>query len=89
MQVTKATITPLEDGSFAVECEHTQGGSDMGMSSDMPPEMSQPEIYDTLDEAMEYLRSKLGGEMGTEKPMIEGEEDFLAGFKGANGDQGY
>ena len=88
MQVTRATITPLEDGSFAVECEHEANPAGPA-ALEMPesPEMSQPEIYDTLDEAIEYLRSKLGG--GEGKPMIEGEEDFLAGFKGANGDPGY
>jgi hypothetical protein len=86
MQVTSATITPLEDGGFAVECEHEANPAGPA-ALEMPEEMGQPEIYDTLDEAIEYLRSKLGGEMG--KPMIEGEEDFLAGFKGAQGDQGY
>jgi hypothetical protein len=89
MQVTKATITPLEDGTFAVECEHTKPDMQDDMPPGMPPEMSQPEIYDTLDEAMEYLRSKLTGKKSKEKMMMEGEEDFLAGFKGANGDQGY
>jgi hypothetical protein len=86
MQVTRATITPLEDGSFVVECEHEANPAGPA-ALEMPEEPGQLEIYDTLDEAIEYLRSKLDGEMG--RPMMEGEEDFLAGFKGANGDQGY
>lgn len=85
------TITAQDDGTFAVSSGPTMPGAEMGgmdPSMGMPAE-AQGETFDTLDEALDAVRMVLGGDdMGAAQPMMEGEEDFIAGFKGANGSQG-
>lgn len=77
----QVTITANEDGSFSVESPSAEG---------QPEELlgSTPAALPSLDAALDVARSMLS-EGQSDKPMMDGEADFLAGFKGANGDQGY
>lgn len=82
------TITAQDDGTFAVSSGPTMPGAEMGgmdPSMGMPAE-AQGETFDTLDEALDAVRMML--DMGAAQPMMEGEEDFIAGFNDANGSQG-
>lgn len=46
------------------------------------------QAFATLDEAIEAARAALGGEDSGQKPMIDGEDAFVAGYKRARGGEG-
>lgn len=97
----KVCIYALDDGSYSVELEPQGEGMGMDEGVEMPASpqdmqqdaaMGAPEqVFATVDEALDAARTLLdggGAELG--KPMIDGEEDFVAGFKQARGiDQGF
>ena len=74
----KVCIEQMEDGTYSVTMGD-QMGQEMGQD--------QGQAFQGLEEAIEAVRSTFGGEEQA-KPMIEGEEDFVAGFKEARGGEG-
>jgi hypothetical protein len=82
----KICIELKEDGTYSV---YPKEEMDPMMGSEAPA--APKPTFDTLDEAFDEARSMLGG--GEAEPagaMMEGEEDFVAGFKKSRGmDQGY
>lgn len=83
------SITAQDDGTFTVG-DDAAGAMELDMPMDMPDGESMPagETFATLDEALDAARTMLGGDAGVTNPaLMEGEADFLAGFKGANGSQ--
>lgn len=42
-------------------------------------------MVSSVDEALEAARSMLGGGMADEPPLMDGEEEFVEGFKGPSG----
>lgn len=76
----------------------------MGAGGAMPPEVpaspmdmqedaaegESEQVFMTVDEALEAARTLLAGDTttGTDKPLMEGEADFVAGFKQARGGEG-
>lgn len=75
-------ITLNEDGTYSVYME----GEDMAAEGMPTPE---PQTFESADEACQAAISMLGGGESQE-PMIEGEDQFVQGFKGARGiEQGF
>lgn len=74
----KVCIEQLEDGTYSVT---------MGDQSSQEMGQGAGQTFQSLDEAIEAVRSTFdGGEQ--EKPMMDGEEEFVAGFKQARGGEG-
>lgn len=99
----KVCIYAMDDGSFTVEQEGQEAegmempGSPMDMQEDAAEGMPE-QSFQSVDEALEAARMMLeGGQAmdpgmggGVPKPMMDGEDDFVAGFKQARGiDQGF
>lgn len=93
------TITQLDDGTFNVETEPS--GMEMpteapdmpeGTPQDSTEDMGEGEpqqTYQTIDEALDAVRAEFGGaESVGAGPMMEGEADFVNGFKNARGANG-
>lgn len=86
-------ITAMDDGTFAVELEPVKtAGEPVGMAEGSQPDamddMGEGEPAQTvtsIDEALSIAKSMLAG---GEKPMMDGESDFLAGFANARGRNG-
>lgn len=94
----KICIYALDDGTFSVEMESASsvGAVEAGASAqDLQQDaaMGMPEqTYMSVDEALEAARTLLAGDgadpMGADKPLMDGEADFVAGFKKARGGEG-
>lgn len=97
----KVCIYALDDGTFSVELESQgEAGGAEGMETPASPvdmqedaAMGAPEqAFTTVDEALDAARTLLAGDgadpMGADKPLMEGEADFVAGFKQARGGEG-
>lgn len=88
----KVSIEATQDGQYLVEVE--QDAPTMGQPGVMQEEGAMDasgeneQAFATLDEAIEAARAALGGEDGGQKPMIEGEDAFVAGYKRARGGEG-
>lgn len=78
----KVCIEQMEDGTYSVTM-----GDQMGQEVGQGMGQDQGQTFQSLEEAIEAVRSTFGGEEQA-KPMIEGEEDFVAGFKEARGGEG-
>lgn len=84
------TITANDDGSYTVESE-PQNDPEMGMPEgpengpqDMQEDQSEGEPAQqcqTIDEALDAAKQMLGGSTA----MIDGEDDFVKGFKAVKG----
>ena len=92
----KVCIYALDDGSYSVELEPQGEGMDEGVEvpaspQDMQQDVAPEQVFASVDEALDAARALLdGGGADLGKPMIDGEEDFVAGFKQARGiDQGF
>lgn len=93
----KVCIYALDDGSFSVEMEQ-EGAEGMESPDEMPAsptdmqedaaEGEYEQVFASVDEALDAARTILAGDTTTDKPMIEGEADFVAGFKQARGGEG-
>lgn len=91
----RVCIEQTEDGMYSVEIEQEPMGALGGMGGDMEsPDAEtgeQAQTFASLDEAIEAARVAFGGEGGEggeTKPMIEGEDAFVAGYKRARGGEG-
>ena len=89
------TITQLEDGTFTVEAENEMPEMEVapespeGSAMDMQEDTQEGEAestYQTLEEALDAVAQMFGKSTTEQEPMMEGEADFLAGFKGARGE---
>lgn len=88
-------INALDDGTYTVglENESMPEGPEAPEGTPMDTQEDQSEgeneqSFQSLDEALNAARALLSG--GEQKPMIPGEEEFVAGFKQAKGiGQGY
>lgn len=79
----KVSIEQVEEG-YKVEAEQEVAP----MPGAMEAEQEMGQTFATLDGALNYVREQFGtGEapVGEEKPMMEGEADFVSGFKQARG----
>lgn len=82
----KVSIEATQDGQYLVTTDEAAPGVAMpGALQDAAP---SEQAFATLDEAIEAARAALGGEDGGQKPMIEGEDAFIAGYKRARGGEG-
>ena len=80
--MNSVTITLNEDGTYSVSSD----AQDM-TGEGMP--MAEPQTFGSAEEACQAAISMLGGG-GEEQPMMDGEADFVGGFKGARGiEQGF
>ena len=94
----KVCIYALDDGTYSVEEEREEmemresPASPMDMQEDAA-EGAPEQVVATLDEALQIAAGLLDGEQqpqGAGKPMMEGEDAFVSGFKQARGiDQGF
>ena len=79
------TITAHDDGTYAV----TEAQADSIEPSDLPDlgdmDAIEGERYESMGEALDIVREMLESELYEGKPMIEGEREFVAGFKRARG----
>lgn len=82
-------ITQNDDGSFTVNLDADEGmeaqmGGEAGMA-----EANEPagESFQTIDEALEAARAMFDS-ADSAAPMMDGEEEFVSGFKNANGVNG-
>lgn len=82
------TITLNEDGTYTVEGPESYAEPAEGGMADMAEDKAEgAQTFQSAEEACQAAIAMLGG--GAE-PMIEGEEDFVQGFKGARGiEQGF
>lgn len=96
--MNSVTITLNEDGTYTVEQEPSQDG-DMGMpegtengQQDMAEDQAEGEPsqqFQSAEEACQAAIAMLGGGESAE-PKIDGEDEFVQGFKGARGiEQGF
>lgn len=86
----KVVIESIGDQSFTVMELPEEGIAVLDDGPQLPEEGGQ--TYDSIEGALDAARTLLGGDdlMMTDKPMIEGESDFVKGFKAIRGiDQGY
>ena len=86
----KIAIESIGDDSYTVMELPPEGMAVLDDSPQLPEEGGQ--TYDSLDGALDAARKLLGGDdlMMTSKPMIDGESDFVKGFKTTRGiDQGF
>lgn len=86
------SITANDDGSFTVETEPTQeAATDMEPGAEnAAPDMAEDKAegepgqqVGSLREALSAAAQMLGG--GPDKPMMDGEAEFMQGFKGVRG----
>lgn len=68
-------ITLNEDGTYGVYMQD--------MAAEGMPE-AEPQTFESAEEACEAAIDMFG--LGVEEPMMEGEEEFQAGFKQARGE---
>lgn len=82
----KISIEQTPEG-FEVETEQEMPS----MPGAMGAEQEMGQTFATIDEALDYVRSQLGGNAAEQpKPMMEGEAEFVGGFKKARGmEQGF
>lgn len=81
----KVSIEQTEDGMYSVETERPMA-PEMGA---VEAEQEMGQTFQTLDEAIEAVRAAFGGDgQAAQKPMMEGEEEFVSGFKQARGGEG-
>ncbi len=86
-------ITANEDGTFTVEMENEMPESPNGETGMVAPEQEGEaggeQVFESLDEALNAAKSHLSGAAGNaEAPMMDGEEEFVSGFKNVNGVNG-
>lgn len=78
----KVTIEQTPDGQYAMTMG---GGMDPMMGAEEPPK-----TFATIDEVCEAVRAAMGGSEAEAPAMMEGEQEFVDGFKKSRGmDQGY
>lgn len=93
----KICIYALDDGTFSLEVEPQESMGVGGMEAEgqempaSPMDMQEDaaeggaeQVFQSVDEVLEAAREELDGY----KPMIEGEREFVAGFKQARGGEG-
>lgn len=81
----KVCIESIGDQSFTVMELPEEGIAVLDDAPQLPEDGGQ--TYDTLEGALDAAKKLLGGDdlMMTDKPMIEGESDFVKGFKQTRG----
>lgn len=89
--MNSVTITLNEDGTYTVEGPESYAEPQEGGMADMQEDMGEgAQTFQSAEEACQAAMSMLGGGGEQEQPMIEGEADFVQGFKGARGiEQGF
>ena len=88
--MNSVTITLNEDGTYTVEGQEPYAEPAEGGMADMAEDQAEgAQSFQSAEEACQAAIAMLGGGESAE-PMIEGEEDFVQGFKGARGiEQGF
>lgn len=84
----KVSIEQLEDGTYSVTTEPAAVGTgDVGaLGAAEGAGMGAEQSFGSLDEAIEAVRAAFGGgDAQAASPMMDGEADFVAGFKQARG----
>lgn len=89
----KICIYALDDGTFSLEVE--EGGmeadgqempaSPMDMREDAAGGESE-QVFQTIDEVLDAARMALDAQAEPSAPMMEGEQEFVSGFKQARGE---
>ena len=91
----KICIYALDDGTFSLEVEPQGGmegmeGQEMAASPmDMQEDAAEGEseqVFQTVDEVLQAARMELDAEAEPGAPMMEGEQEFVSGFKQARGE---
>lgn len=93
----KICIYALDDGTFSLEVEPQEGmegmeaeGQEMPASPmDMQEDAAEGEseqVFQTVDEVLQAARMELDAEAEPGAPMMEGEQEFVSGFKQARGE---
>lgn len=98
-QMKKICIYALDDGTFSLEVEPQESMGMEGMEAegqempaspmDMQEDAAEGEteqVFQSVDEVLEAARMELGDQGAA--PMMEGEQEFVAGFKQARGGEG-
>lgn len=96
----KVCIYALDDGTFSVELDQEGDEAQEGMTPEVPAsptdmqedaqEGESEQVFASVDEALDAARALLGDTTDpmSDKPLMEGEADFVAGFKQARGGAG-
>lgn len=93
----KICIYALDDGTFSLEVEPQEGmegmeGQEMAASPmDMQEDAAEGEseqVFQTVDEVLQAARMELDAQAEPSAPMMEGEQEFVSGFKQARGGEG-
>ena len=93
----KICIYALDDGTFSLEVEESEGvdgmeadGQEMPASPmDMQEDAAEGEseqVFQTIDEVLDAARMALDTQAEPSAPMMEGEQEFVSGFKQARGE---
>lgn len=93
----KICIYALDDGTFSLEVEESEGadgmeadGQEMPASPmDMQEDTAEGEseqVFQTIDEVLDAARMALDTQAEPSAPMMEGEQEFVSGFKQARGE---
>lgn len=88
--MNSVTITLNEDGTYTVEGQESYAEPEEGGMADMQEDMGEgAQTFQTAEEACDAAVAMLGGSE-SEEPKIDGEDEFVSGFKGARGiEQGF
>lgn len=85
-------ITQNDDGTYSVSSENEmpEVGADPLGGGETEDEDSEGagQTFDSLDAALAAAAAMFDAPAEGKQPMIDGEEDFVAGFKNANGVNG-
>ena len=83
--MNSVTITLNEDGSYSVEGQEPYAEPTEGDMADMQEDATEgAQTFQTAEEACQAAIAMLGGGESAEMP-IEGEDEFVQGFKQARG----
>ena len=92
----KVCIYAMDDGTFSLEVE-PQGASGMEAEGqempaspmDMQEDAAEGEpeqVFQTIDEVLDAARMALDNQAEPSAPMMDGEQEFVSGFKQARGE---
>ena len=93
----KICIYALDDGTFSLEVDESEGadgmeadGQEMPASPmDMQEDAAEGEseqVFQTIDEVLDAARMALDTQAEPSAPMMDGEQEFVSGFKQARGE---
>ena len=90
----KICIYALDDGTFSLEVEPQESGEAEGQEVPASPmdmredaaEGEPEQVFQSVDEVLDAARAALGEQAEPGAPMMEGEQEFVSGFKQARGE---